>query len=91
MDLVSKDPNLTWQSRCKATAKIHKDYLRVDNKWTVRDTAKELNRSLSGISNDLVIAQWLDDVTHGAKVNKLGSIDEALKFIRAEKLKIRLA
>lgn len=91
MDLVSKDPNLTWQNRCRATAKIHKDYLRMDNKWGVRDTARELNRSISRISDDITIAKWLEDKEFGVRIMKMGSIDEALKFIRAKKLEAKLA
>lgn len=91
MDLVSKDPNLTWQSRCRATAKIHKDYLRSDRKWAIKDTARELNRSISRISDDLTIAKWLDDKEYGSRINRMGSIDEALKFIRAKKEEMKLA
>lgn len=90
MDIVSSNPNLTWQERCRATAKIHRDYLRTDNKWGLRDTARELSRSVSRISDDLAIAKWLNDPVHGVKVNKCNSIDEALKFIRAEKLRAKL-
>jgi len=91
MDLVSKDPNMTWQRRCCETAKIHKDYLRSDNKWSIKDTAKELNRSVSRISDDLTIAKWLSDDEFGERINRMGSIDEAIKFIRAKKLEMRLA
>lgn len=72
-----------WIEKVKATHKFHVARLKEDKKWTLKKTAKVLNRSIGSISQDLMACHWLR--THYDKLVKFDYLHEALEFIRERK------
>lgn len=73
----------TWLIRVKRTASYHRDKKKLNINHTLRDTARELNRSIGSISEDLLVATWLR--THNDEIEKCKTLMEALEFIRNRK------
>jgi hypothetical protein len=79
---------MDWQERVIEIERYHKSRLREDIKQTIETTAKELNRSTSRTSEDLMIASWIKTYP---KILKFTTIQEALDFIRDKKREQKLA
>lgn len=73
---------LSWQEECKAVALFHVNQLKSDQKWTIEQTAKELNRSTGLTAECIMIARWM--VTH-PRVEQFKSRAQALDYIRRRK------
>ncbi len=84
---MAKVQKLTWQQRVKHTNDLHKTKLRLNPKWRIEDTAKELNRSEGRVCEDLMLASWLR--SH-PKIADFESIEDALKHVRAKKKEMKL-
>lgn len=68
-----------WVKRTKATHAFHLSQLKTNPKWTLRDTAKELNRSLGRVSEDLMLASYMK--TH-PRVETYKSVQDAIAYCR---------
>jgi hypothetical protein len=88
-DLMNNKPPIkkTWQERVKEVSEFHKRKIRQDRNWAVRDTARELNRSVGSISEDIQLASWIQ--TH-PRLTELSKLSDALDFIRNKKKEMRL-
>lgn len=83
----SKPSKLHWQEKVQNIRRFHVSCLRENPKWTLEMTAKELNRGVGSVSEDLTLADWL--ITH-PKLGLMKTAKEALEFIRAKKKEMRL-
>ena len=73
-----------WIKRAEDTYDFHRHKLVInDGKWTIRQTAKLLRRSLGGVTEDLMIAKYLKK--YRPMIERFGTVYEALKFIRRKK------
>lgn len=77
----------TWLEKARDTYNWHAAQLKVDPLWKIEDTARELNRSAGGVSEDLLIGSWLK--THEAKLKEFKYAKEALVFIRLKKREMK--
>lgn len=78
---------LTWVERVKHVAIIHASHLKENSKWTIDDTAKELNRSKGRISEDLMLARYMR--TH-PRVETFRVVQDALEYCRKIKREQKL-
>ena len=72
-----------WVEKVKATHRFHSSRLREDKKWTIKKTAKCLNRAIGPVSEELKVASWLK--THSAQLEEFDYIHEAVEYIRQRK------
>lgn len=70
---------LSWVERVKHVSVIHTSHLKENSKWTMDDTAKELNRSVGRISEDLMLARYMR--TH-PRVETFRVVQDALEYCR---------
>ena len=75
-----------WVEKVKATHRFHVSRLREDKGWTMKKTAKVLNRAIGPISEELMVASWLR--THSAQLEEFDYLHEAVEYIRERKHKI---
>jgi hypothetical protein len=80
-------PKLTWQDRVRITARVHSGHLAEDPKWTLRETAQELGRSVGRISEDLLLNSWLKT---DPRVDRFVKVEEALDYVRKRKHEQRI-
>lgn len=78
---------LTWQERVKAIHQYHTIRCRENPKHTIAETAKELNRSIGMISEDLTIADWMKN---HSRVEKFKNPRQALDWIKDMKRKMKV-
>lgn len=76
----------TWQERCVEIHAFHVYNIKLLRGWSVRDTAKALNRSIGAISEDLQLAEFLR--AHSEIANFRRQTD-ALEWMRKKKLELR--
>jgi hypothetical protein len=69
-----------WLERAKETHKYHSRKKKENKKWRLQDTAKELNRSLGSICEDILISKWYK--THPHLIEKCSYAKDALEVIR---------
>jgi hypothetical protein len=75
-----------WVERVIKTQNFHIDNIKSHEKrWTVRDTARELKRSLGSISQDLMLALWFR--THREVLEKM-EYKDAIEYVRSRKHKM---
>lgn len=81
-----------WIERAEQTASYHKDKLRIavasKSEWKISDTARELNRSIGRVSEDLMVCEWLK--SHRNQLERFKFMSDALDYIRAKKKEMRL-
>lgn len=78
----------TWQERVSEIDKFHKSKLRESNgKWRAGDTAFLLKRSLSSITQDLMLADWIRTYP---KIEGFRSMGKALEFVRLRRKEIKM-
>lgn len=73
----------TFIDRAIETYNFHCKHLKEDKSWTFAQTAELLNRSIGGISEDLLVAQWMK--SHAHQIIKFTTMKDTLKFIRDKK------
>ena len=78
---------LDWRDRVRGTSSFHKNCLRSNNNHTIRMTASLLDRSIGSITEDLLLASWME--SH-PKVEEFSTMCEALSYIRTKKLEMRI-
>lgn len=80
---------MTWQDRVIATRTFHKGKL-IEHKgnWRIQDTAKELERSLGRISEDIQIANWMDK---DPKVKTFKKFIDALDYVKKKKRELEMS
>lgn len=76
-----------WVKRVKALALYHTSQLRADETWRLEDTAKEMNRSVGRISEDLMLVRYMK--TH-PRVELFENIRDAVDYCREIKKKQRM-
>jgi len=79
------DPKPEWLDKVKKTYYHHQAAVAKNPKHTLAMTAKELNKAIGPVSEELMVAQWLK--THEAQLFKFDYIKEALEWIRSQKHK----
>ena len=77
----------SWQDRVKKTSNFHKSRLRENRKHTIRDTASLLDRSIGSITEDLLLASWLET---NPKVEEFSTARDALSYVRSKKYQMRI-
>lgn len=75
-----------WLSRSIITYNFHASQLKEKPKWTIRDTAKALKRSLGSVSEDMQLASWAK--SHRPQMERFETAKEALEFIRDRKRRL---
>lgn len=70
---------ITWVQRAKTTHRVHASNLSDDPNWKIEDTAKELNRSVGRVSEDLMLVRYMS--TH-PRVELFKTAQEALEYCR---------
>jgi hypothetical protein len=78
----------SWQERVKQVEIYHVNQLKDEPNWRLADTARELNRSIGRVSEDLMLASWMR--TH-PKVATFEKVQDALDYVRSKKRTIRLS
>lgn len=76
----------TWQERAIAVSTYHAGRCREDNDHTIESTAKELNRSIGRISEDLTLASWMRT---SPRVARFKNPSQALDYIKQRKDEMR--
>lgn len=76
-----------WAKRARDTSIFHKAKIKDNHRWTIRDTAEELDRSYGSVNEDLQLADWLK--SHPKIEDQFKNIRDALKFIRTKRLEYR--
>jgi hypothetical protein len=76
-----------WIERVKAVEVYHKNQLRENPKWTLRNTADDLKRSIGRISEDLMLASFMK--TH-PKVETFENVIDAVNYCKELKKQIKL-
>lgn len=69
-----------WLSKAIDTYNYHARKIKENRKWTTRDSAKSLKRSLGSISEDIKIAKWCR--SHRTKLEEFKYQKDALIWIR---------
>jgi hypothetical protein len=85
--LMSIPRKSSWQERVREVEKFHLTNLKLDSAWRQEDTARELNRSVGRISEDLLLASWMR--TH-PKVETFKHVQDALDWVRKKKHELRV-
>jgi len=85
-ELLNHLRKTSWQDRAKSVAIYHAGRCREDSKHTIQNTAKELNRSIGRISEDLTLANWMK--TH-PRIKKFKNPSQALDYIKGKKKEMR--
>jgi len=70
----------TWLELAIEIYSFHTSQLKDDKSWTIRKTAKDLNRSLGSVSQSITIGSWYK--THEKQLKRFNSLKEAMNFIR---------
>lgn len=76
-----------WVVRVKGVAQYHTSQLKDNSKWTLRDTARELRRSVGRVSEDLMLVSFMR--TH-PKVETYKRIQDAVAYCRRIKREQRM-
>ena len=82
---MNETPKPEWLDRVKKTYYHHVKAIKDNPKHTIAETAKELNRSLGPVSEDLKVASWLR--THSHQLEKFEYFKDAIEWIRSQKHK----
>ncbi len=82
---MSKLPpiKLDWIDRAAQVHNYHVSQVKAEQNWTIEKTAKELNRSVGSVAQDLLIASWLR--SHEKQLKRFRSMKDALEYIRNKK------
>ena len=83
-----KEHRSKWIDRVLQVEVIHKNQLADNDKWTLRDTARLLSRSLGKVSEDLMLAEWLKK---DERLYRIRVIQDALDYVRMKKHEEKLA
>ena len=72
--------DFTWQERAKLTAEIDRLYKSNNQDWSMRKTAKLIDKSIAGVSRDIALADTIDKIP---EIGDCKTADEALKTIKS--------
>ena len=75
-----------WIQRCIETHNYNAKKLRENERWTLRDTAKSLKRSIGSICEDILLDTWVK--TNRVQMEKFEHIKDALIYVRQRQRKI---
>lgn len=78
---------LDWLDRAVLVYNYHVGLVKVEEKWTIKDTAESLNRSVGSVSQDITVASWTR--THEKQLRRFHSMRDALDWIREKKAEMR--
>jgi hypothetical protein len=82
------DPSrLKWQDKVKAVLKFHTEQVHQDKRWTVRLTAKALNRSYGGVSQDLNLAYF---IRGHPQLESIKNYVDAIAWMKEKKHQIKI-
>lgn len=81
---------MSWQEKVKQVEIIHQSHCRESDKWRVIDTARELNRAVGAVSEDLQLAKALrtkrvDGSLEFPRLEKFRTVSEAIDYLKARK------
>ena len=79
---------LNWLDRAIEVRNFHIQQCKSESHWTLKKTATALNRSLSSVADDVLVASWVK--THEKQLKRFDSMREALRFVRAREREMRL-
>jgi len=82
---VPKKP--TWQERVKEVLAYHIQCMHKDRYWTIKKTAKELNRSVGSVSQDINLAYF---IRSHPQVENLRTYVQALEWMKAKRHSIKV-
>lgn len=80
---------LNWIDRAAQVHSYHISQCKSEQNWTIEKTARELNRSIGSVAQDLMIASWLK--THEKQLRRYRNMKDALDFIRDKKNEQKLS
>lgn len=78
---------LGWLERAVQVYNYHASLCESQPQWTIEKTARDLNRSVGSVSQDITVASWAR--THEKQLRRYGSLRDALEFIRSKKAEMR--
>ncbi len=78
----SKLARQLWLDRAISTYNYHCDKRADNDNWTVAKTALSLHRSVGGVSEDILVANWIK--MYG-NIDRFTYFKDALEFIRSSK------
>jgi len=77
---------LAWQQKVRDILAFHIECIHRNKSWTLKDTARELNRSVGGISQDINLAYYMR--SH-PEMGELKNYVDAVEWMRAKKYALR--
>lgn len=78
---------LDWLDRAIQVYNYHIGLLKSEKKWTIKDTADTLNRSVGSVSHDITVASWTR--THEKQLRRFHTMRDALDYIKEKKAEMR--
>lgn len=78
----------TWMERVIEVRNLHVDQVRADSRWTQKDTADLLHRSLGSICEDLMLAEFLR--AYPKQLEACKTMCQALEFVRKKKNEFKM-
>jgi hypothetical protein len=78
----------TWLDKAIDTYNYHARKIKENRRWTTRDTAKALVRSLGSISEDIKIAKWCR--SHRTKLEEFKYAKDAISWIREKEASLEV-
>lgn len=79
---------LDWLDRAVEVYNYHVGMCKAERNWTIVRTAKDLNRSVGSVSQDITLASWVR--THERQLRRFASMRDALEYIREKKTEMKL-
>lgn len=74
--------------RAIGTDEFHRAKVKLRSKWTIAETANELNRSHGSIVEDLMLASWLKG-PHQKQLERFTCMKDAIAFVRLKRKELR--
>ena len=76
-----------WLERAIAVHNYHVAVSKAEQGWTIEKTARDLNRSVGSVSQDITVASWVK--THEKQLRRFKSMRDALGYIKDKKREMR--
>jgi hypothetical protein len=79
---------VNWLDRAAQVHNYHVSQCKDESNWTIERTARELNRSVGSVAQDLLIASWIK--THEKQLKRFRSMKDALEWVRDKKREMKM-
>jgi hypothetical protein len=83
LDIPKKE---TWQERVQKVYKYHQAKVKENKKWTIRDTANSLKRSIGSVSQDVNLYYYLRAYS---QLETIPTYVQAVEWMRNKKSVVR--